>query len=82
MDDCTYLTGRLRISLDTGGPEIDRLGSGAELLDARCNLRGADREMDCRPARQESHPGGLCFCGWEFHGEPVVGIRHVRGRRF
>lgn len=23
---------------------------------------GADHERDCRPARQESHPGGLCFC--------------------
>lgn len=39
MDNCTYLTGRLRLSPDTGRPEIDRLGSGsgAELLEACCN---------------------------------------------
>lgn len=34
-----HLTGRLRFNPDTGAAEIERLGTGAELLEAHCDIR-------------------------------------------
>lgn len=37
LDDYSHLTGRLRIDAKSSLPQIDRLGAGAELLEATCS---------------------------------------------
>lgn len=88
LDYYPHLTGRLQTNLDTKGPEIARLGTGAELLEAQCSLRLDDLVSQNRATGRVLFTD-LPSCGSDLtpsfdasiHGvcrDPIFAVQHTR----